>query len=81
MAVWYIGIDESGCFNHLDPEDKSFVCAIATKESHGNIMKVFTGICNDLRLSIGKNASEQVVLEQFHGCKQGRHRDAILKDC
>lgn len=79
MAVWYIGIDESGCFNHLDPEDKSFVCAIATKESHGNIMKVFTGICNDLRLSIGKNASEQVVLEQFHGCKQGRHRDAILK--
>lgn len=79
MAVWYVGVDESGCFNHLDPEDKSFVCAVATKESHGNIMKVFTGICKDLQLPIAKNASEQAVLEQFHGCKQGRRRDAILK--
>ena len=79
MAVWHVGIDESGCFNHLDPEDKSFVCAVATKESHGNIMKVFSGICKELQLPIAQNASDQTVLEQFHGCKQGRRREAILK--
>ena len=80
MATWYIGIDESGSFNHLDVADKSFVCAVVTQMSHGDIMKVFKEICHDFKLCQVKDTTpEHEIIKLFHGCKQGENRERILK--
>ena len=80
MATWYIGIDESGSLNHLDVADKSFVCAVVTQMSHGDIMKVFKEICHDFKLCQVKDTTpEHEIIKLFHGCKQGENRERILK--
>ena len=76
MATWYIGIDESGSFNHLDATDKSFVCAVVTRMSHGGILNVFKDVCREFKLC---RVAENEIIEQFHGCKQGENRERILK--
>lgn len=80
MATWYIGIDESGSFNHLDATDKSFVCAVVTRMSHGGILNVFKDVCREFKLCrVAENTTENEIIEQFHGCKQGENRERILK--
>ena len=80
MATWYIGIDESGSFNHLDATDKSFVCAVVTQMSHGGILNVFKDVCREFKLCrVAENTTENEIIEQFHGCKQGENRERILK--
>lgn len=80
MAIWYIGIDESGSFNHLDAADKSFVCAVVTRMSHGRIVDVFREICREFKLChIAENTPENEIIRLFHGCKQGQNRERILK--
>ncbi|SHM73294.1 hypothetical protein [Fibrobacter sp. UWB7] len=81
MATWYIGIDESGSFDHLNSDDKSFVCAVVTQMSHGDIMKVFKDICRGLKLCRVTDATpEHKIIKLFHGCKQGQgeNRKKIL---
>ena len=80
MATWYIGIDETGSFNHLDLADKSFVCAVVTQMSHGKILDVFKNICSEFRLCrIEGSIPESEIMKKFHGCKQGDNRERILK--
>ena len=80
MATWYIGIDESGSFNHLNAADKSFVCAVVTQMKHGDILKVFKRICRELKLcSVADDTSEHRIIELFHASRQGGNRDRILR--
>lgn len=79
MATWYIGIDESGRFNHLNVADKSFVCAVVTQMKHGDIMNVFKEICHELKLCRVTDATpEHRIIEHFHACGQGRDCNRIL---
>ena len=80
MATWYIGIDESGSFNHLNAADASFVCAAVTQMSHGDIMKVFKEICREFKLCrVADDTPEHEIIKLFHACKQGKNRERILK--
>ena len=80
MATWYIGIDETGSFDHLNAADKSFVCVVVTQMKHGDIMKVFKEICRELKLCRVTDATpEHDIIELFHACKQGENRKRILK--
>ena len=80
MATWYIGIDESGCFDHLNVADKSFVCAVVTQMKHGDIMNVFKDICRELELCpVVDDTPEHRIIELFHASKQGKNRNRILR--
>lgn len=81
MATWYIGIDESGSFNHLDAADKSFVCAVVTQKSHEEILNVFKNVCRKFKLCrVTDDTPEHEIIKKFHGCKQGENRARILNE-
>ena len=79
MAIWRIGFDETGSFNHLDPDDESFVCAVVTKKKNTELLENFVRVCKKWYKGVDYNKKE-AVLEKFHGCMQGRDRNSILKD-
>lgn len=86
MNNWYIGIDETGSFNHLDPNDGSNVSAVVTKKSPEELFKIFHAIAREKyrfnkKLQMNGNQvkpeSKELVLGKFHGCEQ-RNKFEIL---
>lgn len=80
MAVWRIGFDESGSFNHLNENDNSYVCAVVTRKKNTELNKIFANVYQKQRLGSIKNiAKSDFVLAKFHGSEQGARRKTILK--
>lgn len=76
MTTWRVGIDESGLFNALDPNDRSYVGAVVTQKkdpeielSFGNVYKAVTGHVH---------ANQTELLKLFHGSEQKTNRNVIL---
>lgn len=92
MSVWYIGIDETGSFNHLDLDDNSNVCAAITRKSPKELFSIFHNVAKDfykVRPTLTKSwkkmspSDKNVILGKFHGCEQGNSKfealDALLE--
>lgn len=86
MAQWYIGIDETGTFNHLDANDKSNVSAVVTQKSPEEIFEILKKVACERKYNVGKftkpwakmNAPDKhQLLKYFHGCKQQDKFDAL----
>ena len=79
MAIWRIGFDETGSFDHLDQNDGSFVCAVVTKNRNSELLENFIRVCKKWYGGVDC-AKREAVLEKFHGCTQGCRRNDVLKD-
>ena len=58
MAVWRIGFDESGSFNHLNENDNSYVCAVVTRKKNTELNKIFANVYQKQRLGSIKNIAK-----------------------
>lgn len=91
MTQWYIGIDETGSFNHLDPNDNSNVSAAITKKSPKELFDIFKEVAQEFGFNTkGSKQDKNSVLKHFHGCEQKKklqildkllNKDSELVDC
>ena len=65
MARWYIGIDEHGDFNPMDPESDSFVCAVVTTVKESEVERSLQETYRFLNGSICQERTD--LLKFFHG--------------